>query len=84
VAAEERVSPRVFGPGGKVARVNGEADLISFLRMISTAINAALATFSPAYPLSAKTGWMTARCGAKSAEAVRLNPLAGDPLWAER
>jgi hypothetical protein len=41
--------------------LNGEADLMELLRTISTAINVAFATFSPAYPPSAKTcvpaGW---------------------------
>jgi hypothetical protein len=31
------------------------------LRTISTAINVALATFSPAHPLSAKTRWMNGK-----------------------
>jgi predicted ATPase len=31
------------------------------LRTISTAINVAFATFSPAYPLSAKTRWMNGK-----------------------
>jgi hypothetical protein len=34
---------------------------LGFLRTISTAIKVALATFSPAYPLSAKTRWMNGK-----------------------
>ena len=52
-------------------RVNGEADLVGILRTISTAINVAVVTFSPAYPPSAKTRWMKGSCAVKLAEAVR-------------
>ena len=42
-----------------------------FLRTISTAINVAVVTFSPAYPLSAKTRWMNGKMHREIAEAVR-------------
>jgi len=57
---------------GPSAGVNSEADLIGVLAHdLEPTIKVALATFSPAYPLSAKTRWMN---GKMRREARRSGP----------
>ena len=64
-------------------RVDSEADLIGVCVCISTAITCA-ATFSPAYPLSAKTRWMNGKVTARFAEVVRHHRDLGYPPDAVR